>query len=56
LIVEMVEMERVWKDGRVITILNKEEKEKINNILKKDTPSNREILELLKLIIEILIS
>ncbi len=49
-------MERVWKDGRIVVNLSEGEKEKIQNVLKKDVPSNREIVELLKLIIEILTS
>jgi len=49
-------MEKVWKDGRVVVVMNEEEKEKVNSVLKKDVPSNKEIVELLKLIIEILTS
>jgi len=49
-------LKRVWKDGRIIIVMSEEEKEKLNNVLKKDVPSNKEIVELLKLIIEILTS
>jgi len=49
-------MEKIWKDGRIKVVLNEEEKEKINKVLEKDVPSNKEILELLKLIIDILTS
>jgi len=49
-------MEKIWKDGRIVTQLNENEREKINNIFEKDIPSNKEIIELLKMIIEILTS
>jgi len=49
-------MEKVWKDGRIVVEMSKEEKDKINSVFKKDVPSNKEIVELLKLIIEILTS
>ncbi|MHA1482397.1 MAG: hypothetical protein ACTSQA_03030 [Candidatus Heimdallarchaeaceae archaeon] len=49
-------MEKIWKDGRIIIELSEEDKEKVDSVLKKDVPSNKEIVELLKLIIEILTS
>jgi len=49
-------VDKIWKDGRIINVLSDEEKERLNNILKKDIPSNKEIVELLKLIVEILTS
>jgi len=49
-------MRKIWKDGRVKVELDNEEKERVNAVFEKDVPSNREIVELLKMIIEILIS
>lgn len=49
-------MEKVWKDGRVIVLLNEEEKVMVNETLKLDTPSNKNIMLILKLILDILTS
>jgi len=49
-------VKKVWKDGRIVTVLDDEEKEKVKKVMEKSVPSNKEIVELLKLIIEILIS
>lgn len=47
-------MRKVWKDGRIKIELSEEEENRFKNIVEKDAPSNKEIIELLKLIIEML--
>jgi len=49
-------MEKIWKDGRVKVELNSEEAETVENAVRNETPSNKEIIKLLKLIIDILTS
>mgnify|MGYP000038157737 CR=1 FL=1 len=49
-------MEKIWKDGRIVNVLSEEEKERVKRAFEKSTPSNKEIVELLKLIIDILTS
>jgi len=47
-------MEKIWKDGRVKIELNDSEINTLKHITAKDIPSNKEIITMLKLIIDIL--
>jgi len=49
-------MRKLWKDGRIVIELNEKEQNEIEEITKKETPSNKEIIALLKQVINILLS
>jgi len=49
-------MRKVLSNGRIIIKLDEKEEKEISDITNKDTPSNKEIITLLKQIINILLS